>query len=181
MSPSNTMLGAAQKDWLLTEMAAPQGRWTVLANQVAMTPMPFGTAYNMDQWDGYPVERTELLNAMAELRNAVVLTGDFHAAGVGDLQDEAPGSPIVGTELMATSISSNTSATNEALISQYVTGLPQWQWFDATKRGYARATITPDTFGVDFMTVSTLTDVLTPATVNTSWLIQDGQPGAVPA
>ncbi len=60
-----------------------------------------------------------------------------------------------------------------------MTGLPQWQWFDATKRGYARATITPDTFDVDFMAVSTLTDVLTPATVNTSWRITDGTPGAV--
>jgi alkaline phosphatase D len=181
MSPSNTMLGAAQKEWLQAQLAAERGRWSILANQVAMTPMPFGTAYNMDQWDGYPVERTDLLASMAAVRNAVVLTGDFHAAGVGDLQDEPTGSPIVGTELMTTSISSNTSATNESLISQYVTGLPQWQWFDATKRGYARATITPDTFDVDFMTVSTLTDVLTPATVNTSWRITDGTPGAVPA
>jgi len=179
-SPANTMLGATQKSWVQAQLAAQSGRWSVLANQVAMTPMPFGTAFNMDQWDGYPVERTALLASMAAVRNAVVLTGDFHAAGVGDLQDEPTGSPIVGTELMTTSISSNTSATNEALISQYVTSLPQWQWFDATKRGYARATITPSTFDVDFMAVSTLTDVLTPATVNTAWRITDGTPGAVP-
>ncbi|MBX3284621.1 MAG: alkaline phosphatase D family protein [Actinobacteria bacterium] len=178
-SPSNTMLGSTQKAWLQGQLASGGGRWSVLANQVAMTPMPFGTAYNMDQWDGYPVERSALLSSLAGVRNAVVLTGDFHAAGVGDLQDETTGSPIVGTELMTTSISSNTSAANESIISQYVTSLPQWRWFDATKRGYARATITPDTFDVDFMAVDALTDVLGTASVNTSWRISDGAPGAV--
>jgi alkaline phosphatase D len=180
LSPANTMLGAAQLAWLQGELAAERSRWTVVANQVAMTPMPFGTVFNLDQWDGYPVERSTLLGQLAGLRNAVVLTGDFHAAGVGDLQDEAPGSPIVGTELMTTSISSNTSASNEAAISTIVSGLPTWQWFDATKRGYARADITPAGIDVDFVAVDTTTDVLGPATVDTAWRITDAVPGAAP-
>ena len=121
--------------------------------------------------------RTGLSAALAALRMATGvaprLPGALFAQAekrLGDLLD-----------MGALTISSNTSASNESLISNYVTGLPQWQWFDATKRGYARATITPSTCNVDFMTVSTLTDVLTPATVNTSWRITDGTPGAVPA
>lgn len=179
-SPANTMLGSDQLAWLGGEMAASQGRWTVLANQVAMTPMPFGTAFNMDQWDGYPFERSQILGWLGSVRNAVVLTGDFHAAGVGDLQDEAPGSTIVGTELVTTSISSNTSAANEAALSSYVSGLPTWQWFDATKRGYARAKVTPDTFDVDFVVVDASTDVLSPASIGTAWRITDTVPGAAP-
>jgi alkaline phosphatase D len=179
-SPGNTMLGDEQLAWLEGELSSAQGRWTVLANQVAMTPMPFGTAFNMDQWDGYPVERARILGWLQSVRNAVVLTGDFHAAGVGDLQDEVAGSPLVGTELVTTSISSNTSAASEAALTSLVNSLPTWQWFDATKRGYARATITPNTFDVDFVTVDTSTDVLGSPTVNTAWRIADTVPGAVP-
>jgi alkaline phosphatase D len=177
-APGRTMLGAAQLGWLQNRLITTTGRWSILANQTIMTPMPIATAFNMDQWDGYPVERSALLATLATVRNPVVLTGDFHAAGVGDLQDESVGSPVVGTELVTTSISSNTSASQEAAISSYVTGLSQWQWFDATKRGYARATITPDHFDVDFLSVDTTTDTLGPAAVNTAWRITDGVPGA---
>jgi hypothetical protein len=86
----------------------------------------------------------------------------------------------VGTELMATSISSKTTPANEAAISTIVSGLPTWQWFDATKRGYARADITPAGIDVDFVAVDTTTDVLGPATVDTAWRITDAVPGAAP-
>jgi alkaline phosphatase D len=178
-APGRTMLGTSQLAWLQGRLTTTGGRWSILANQTAMTPMPIGTAFNMDQWDGYPLERSALLGTLAGVRNPVVLTGDFHAAGVGDLQDEASGSPVIGTELMTTSITSNTSASNEAAISSFVTSLPQWQWFDATKRGYARAVITPDHFDVDFLSVDTTTNTLGPATLNTAWRITDTVPGAV--
>jgi alkaline phosphatase D len=179
-APGRTMLGSTQRSWLEGRLAATQGRWSVLANQTAMTPMPFGTVFNMDQWDGYPEERSAVLEALAAVRNAVVLTGDFHAAGVGDLQDEATGSPVVGTELVTTSITSNTSAASQTSLTSFVTSLPQWQWFDMTKRGYAKATFTPDHLDVDFVTVDTTTNTLGPATINTAWRISDGVPGAVP-
>jgi alkaline phosphatase D len=179
-APGPTMLGAEQRAWLEGRLAATDGRWSILANQTAMTPMPFGTVLNMDQWDGYPVERRAILEALSAVRNAVVLTGDFHGAGVGDLQDELVGSPVVGTELMATSITSNSSASYQESISTFVTGLPQWQWFDMTARGYGRAVITPEGMDVDFVAVDTTTDVLSPATVTTAWRIADGIPGAVP-
>jgi alkaline phosphatase D len=179
-SPAATMLGAEQRAWLQSELAASTGRWTVLANPVVMTPMPFGTAFNMDQWDGYPVERSQVLGWLSSVRNAVVLTGDFHAAGVGDLRDEGAGSPLVGTELLTTSISSTPTDANAAALNALVAAIPTWQWFDATKRGYARAVVTPDAFDVDFVVVDASTNVLGPASVATSWRINDTVPGAVP-
>ena len=131
-------------------------------------------------WDGYPADRTAVLASLAKARNPIVLTGDFHAAGVADLQDEAFGSPIVGTEFMTTSISSNTTPAKESALNTLFAALPQWQWFDATKRGYARADVTPTTFDVDFISTSTTTDVLGAATVESSWRVVDGTPGADP-
>ncbi len=59
--PNQTMLGAEQLTWLGDQLGGSTARWAGLANQTIMTPMPFGTAYNMDQWDGYAGERSIVL------------------------------------------------------------------------------------------------------------------------
>lgn len=175
--PSRTMLGADQLAWLESELAASTARWSVMGNQTAMTPMPFGTAFNTDQWDGYAAERTRLLGALAAVRNAVVLTGDFHAGGVGRLCDEAPGSPVIGTELMTTSVSSRES--NADLLNTIVRTLPQWPYFEAGKRGYLRCEVTPDRFDADFVVVNALSPTPGPASIDSSWSVLDGTPGPV--
>ncbi|MBX3313116.1 MAG: alkaline phosphatase D family protein [Actinobacteria bacterium] len=178
--PSRTYLGAEQRAWLDDRLASSTARWTVLVNPQVMTPMPIGTGWVMDQWDGFPAERSHVVGQLAQVRNAVVLTGDIHAAGVGHVRDEPAGSPTVATELITTSISSTPTGTEAAVLNQVVNSLEQFPWFDNTKRGYARATITPDHLDVDFVATDVTTDVLGPLTVETSWRIVDGTPGAVP-
>lgn len=178
VDPSRTMLGVEQLAWLQQGLAAADARWTVLANQTVMTPMPIGTAYNLDQWDGYVGERSVVLDHLAGVRNPVVLTGDFHAAGVGHLREEPAGSPVVGTELITTSISSRASSAD--IINSVVRGLDQFPYFEARWRGYLRCDITPERWDADFVVVDAVAATPGPATVDAAWSILDGQPIPVP-
>ncbi len=64
----------------------------------------------MDAWDGYPAARTRLLDGAwnAGVDNLVVLTGDVHVGYALDLKADFddPDSRTIGTELVATSVSS---------------------------------------------------------------------------
>ncbi len=170
--PSRTMLGAEQLAWLEDGLGSSTARWAVLANQVAMTPTPFATVYSADPWDGYVAERTRLLNMLAEVDSPIVFTGDSHAAAVGRLCEEAPGSPVVGTELMTTSISSLTS--NAEAVSNYISSLPQWPYFDSTKRGYLRCDVTPGRWDADFVVVNAVSPTRQPSTVDSRWVVHHG-------
>ena len=113
-SAEQTMLGAAQREWLLDGVAASTAIWDVIAQQVFM----FGgnavvgadpPVVVVDTWDGYDGERRVVLDAVgASADNLVVLTGDFHAAVVADLRVDPYdlSLPVVGAEFMASSISS---------------------------------------------------------------------------
>lgn len=175
--PAQTMLGAEQLTWLGEQLGSSTARWAGLANQTIMTPMPFGGAYNMDQWDGYAGERSIILDWLADVRNPVVLTGDFHAAGLGRLGEDAVGAPVVGTELITTSISSRSSSAD--VITAFVRTLAQFPYFDATKRGYLRCDVTPERWDADFVTLDALSPTPGPAAVDAAWSILDGQPGGV--
>ena len=59
--------------------------------------------YNLDAWDGYPVER-EKLYAICAGKNIITLAGDTHNGWYGDLKD-AKGQ-TVGKEIATTSVSS---------------------------------------------------------------------------
>jgi alkaline phosphatase D len=64
----------------------------------------------MDKWDAYPAARTRLLDAIAARNggDGVVLSRDVHQARAGTLRRDPrnPASTALGTEFVATSISS---------------------------------------------------------------------------
>ena len=78
--------------------------------------------------------------------NPVVVTGDIHAAGVGDLVDELPdGSPsteVRGVELVGGSISSTFPAGLEDVAEQLIRQLPHVHFADTRRRGYMVAEAT---------------------------------------
>ena len=65
----------------------------------------------MDAWDGVAAARNRLLGFVRDARigNVVVLTGDIHSSWVTDLKTDFadPTSPVVATEFVGTSISSD--------------------------------------------------------------------------
>jgi phosphodiesterase/alkaline phosphatase D-like protein len=74
------ILGAAQMRWLIASLKASTARWKIIANQVVIAPMDYGTGDSPDSWGGYGSSRTELLGAIeqAGIENVVFVTGDAH-------------------------------------------------------------------------------------------------------
>jgi alkaline phosphatase D len=119
-SPVGTMLGKAQKAWWKATMQASDATWKLWGNEVPLMRMQvkdvggalgFDRVLNGDAWDGYPTERAELMTFLRtqDIRNVVVLTGDFHAHFAGVIMDDydAQNPTPVATELVAAGISSN--------------------------------------------------------------------------
>ncbi len=183
-----TMLGAAQREWLLEGAATSNAVWDVLAQQVFMfganaIPGAEPPVVVVDTWDGYTEERRSVLETLRDsVDNLVVLTGDFHSAAVADLRTEPLDRdlPVVGTEFMATSISSSffdADAEIEGLVSAALAANPHIKWFDAT-RGYTRCEVTPDRWVATYRSVADQFDEDSPVSTISSWEVVAGTPGA---
>lgn len=121
----------------------------------------FGLPLNTDQWDGYPAARARLLSLLRQVGgNAIVLTGDSHAAWANELPD--PSGARVAVELGATSVTSPGAGAIFAgsgldIDAELVRRNPQVKWTDQSSHGYLLLTLTKDEARADFMTVSTIT------------------------
>lgn len=114
--------------------------------------------YNLDAWDGYFIEREQILNRANVMgKNLICLAGDTHNAWASDLRatntvtgklSEKP----VGVEFATSSVSSpgfdqylSLSATEKVVFESAITELVEdLRFMDATRRGYMEVTFTPD-------------------------------------
>ncbi|RKN37018.1 alkaline phosphatase D family protein [Streptomyces hoynatensis] len=184
-SPLLTMLGAEQKRWLVEGLHRSPARWNLIASQIMLAETDLlpgaGKRWYYDAWDGYQVERNELLGELASVRNPVVLTGDRHLTMVSDLKRDFadPSSQVVGAEFVGTSISSNGDQDQAAFHAQFdplVPDNPHWKLIDA-HRGYHLFDI--DRHGVEAR-VRIVDTVLQPASAAhtlASLRVTDGRPG----
>ncbi|TWU05222.1 Alkaline phosphatase D precursor [Symmachiella macrocystis] len=189
LDPQATMLGAKQEHWLMSSLLKSPSTWNVLAQQVMMAPLNRGEGeyrrYSMDQWPGYEISRRRLLRFFHErnIPNPVVLTGDIHLNWVNDLQldFEDPKSPLVGTELVGTSMTSSGNGGNH--IPEYERAAAQndfVRWYNSN-RGYVSCELTPKTWTSHFRVTPYVDKPGAPILTKGSFVIQQGQPGAKPA
>lgn len=179
-----TLTGAAQEKWLLDNLAAGGSRWDLLGQQIFFAQRDgdgaSGTCdISEDAWDGYRASRTRITQGWVnrQVRNPVVLTGDVHRHWANNLRvnyfDET--SPIVGAELVATSVTSNGSSTTPPELPDN----PHLNYV-GNYRGYIRATLTNAQLKAEFMRVSSVKE-RDPAKVTLSvaqtFVVQDGRPG----
>jgi alkaline phosphatase D len=86
-----TFLGADQKAWLKRALKESPARWKVVANQdmiMSLDVLPLvPSSINPDAWDGYGVERRELLEYVrnAGIEDVTFITGDIHTFFAGDV------------------------------------------------------------------------------------------------
>jgi alkaline phosphatase D len=189
LDPNTTMLGPEQEQWVLAGLDASRARWNILAQQVLMAQLdhrePPSRYFWTDAWDGYMGARNRLLTHVAsrDIRNLIVLTGDWHCAFVNDLKldFEDPDSPTVGTEFVVTSISSNGDSTD---YQNYYGPMIPWNphiKFFADRRGYQRVVVTPDRLQTDLQMVETIRNPDAGISTLASFVVEDGVPGAQPA
>ncbi len=182
-SPDQTMLGEPQKQWLIEGLESSDAVWDVLANQTVMTRLPIaGAVFNFDQWDGYDAERREILEAAAarDDGNLVVVTGDIHAFGVGELQAEADGEPL-GVEFVGGSISSTFPDQFASVVQESVSGLPQIRFADTAANGYGVLELTADECRCRLRSVSTTQAETAEIATLSAWTVTAGDPSPTPA
>jgi alkaline phosphatase D len=152
--PERSLLGAEQEAWVAANIRGVDKVWNVLANQTVMTDIRLGAAVlNFDQWDGYAPDRDRVLTDITEqgVENLIVLTGDIHLSGVGQLTTTANPTTAVGIEFVTTSISSGGNVPPET--QGLLQALPNIIDAEASHRGYILHTITPETWTAQYRIV----------------------------
>ncbi len=192
--PSVTMTGPEQERWLLDGLTGSQATWNVIANQVLMAQLDHDTTaagerYWNDSWDGYPAARQRVLTHIAGLVsqqtlekpfNVVVITGDWHSSFVNDLKVDFKdrNSPIVATEFVGTSITSNgDSDIYQRYYGPMIPHNPHIKFFDGVHRGYVLCKLDRDRWVTDLLKVSSVTKP-TWSVSKDSFVVRSGVPGA---
>jgi alkaline phosphatase D len=187
--PTRTMLGDAQEAWLRDGLDRSDARWNLIAQQVPMMHIDVGAntqELKLDKWDAYPVARQRLLEFLAKRRpaNPVVLTGDLHDAWVGDLtlNFDDPDAPVVGTEFIGTSISSDGDGAeaSEDGIAAFANGRNPHIHFHHYRRGYTTLDITPTQLTATYRAIPFVSAPDAPINTAARFTVADGEPGAHP-
>jgi alkaline phosphatase D len=187
MSPEQSILGQNQKDWLFEGLSAADARWTVIAQQVMVARMR-GTndegdeTWSMDKWDGYPLERQAMLDALSAsgTPNPVVLTGDIHSNWVTDLKldFDDPSSATVASEFVCTSLSSGGDGQDMTGRGAASLAANEHIKFYNSQRGYVTATVTPQLWTSEYKIVPFVTRPGAPLETRATFVVEDGRPGA---
>ena len=185
LDPKRTMLGAEQRGWLLGGLASSRAQWNVVAQSVRFAqqdsnPDPAKHTFDgVDNWMGYVADRQAVLEQLARTRNPVVLSGDSHVNFVYDLKRDFSDSrsPVIGAELLGTSISSEGDPSPASTQFDPSTKNPQLRFFD-NHRGYVRCSIERSRLTADFRAVATVRQPTAPVRTTATFAIDDGRPGA---
>ena len=181
-----TKLGAAQRQWLLDGLGASGARWNVLAQGTMMGELKHnqeGTYFWQDAWDGYPGERSRILQAIDDMgvANPVSIAGDWHSTFVhnlkADYDDDA--APVVATEFVGTSISSN----GDGLVygPYYGPMVPfneHIEFFDGDRRGYVLCKLDHELWRTELRMVESVSDPDAAEYTFATFVVENGQPGA---
>jgi alkaline phosphatase D len=186
-SAGRTMLGRTQERWLDRSFGDSRAAWNVLAQQTTMSqfdqkPGPGRRAWT-DGWDGYPAARSRLLSSILDrkIRNPVVIGGDVHSFNVAQLKldFDDPASPIVASEFVGTSITSQAWAQErlDALRSEN----PHMLLMDSRYRGYVRMEVTPTRLAADLRAMESVTRREAACDTLASFVVENGRPGPLKA
>ncbi|MFZ9158410.1 MAG: alkaline phosphatase D family protein, partial [Ilumatobacteraceae bacterium] len=149
--PERSMLGSEQEQWVANNIAS-DAVWAVLANQTVMSDIRLGDAIlNYDQWDGYSPSRDRVLESTTAAENLIVLTGDIHLAGVGQLTTSSDPSTSRGVEFVTTSITSD--ANIDASLEALLVSLPNIIDAEVSHRGYTLHTVTANDWTAQYRIV----------------------------
>jgi len=146
--PERTLLGFEQESWFETQIEAASAHWRFIGQQVVFGNIQrAGTIFNPDQWDGYDAARRRLLEAIQEIRNVVVLSGDLHSSGATELSpdpydpamyDPETGAGSLAVEFVTPGITSPAfpAGGNQSFLPAILADNPHIRFADIENRGY---------------------------------------------
>jgi alkaline phosphatase D len=183
LAAGRTMLGRQQEQWLYDGLSGSPATWHVLAQQVMMVQLDRNTdaqilAPDMDTWNGAVAARQRLFDVLQRqrVRNPVVLSGDIHSHWAGQLKadftDEK--SAVVGTEFVATSISSGGDGSDQHdETPQVLAQNPHMKFFNS-QRGYLSIEVTPQRWQTHFRTLDYVTRRGAPLGTRATYVLENG-------
>ena len=184
LDPARTMLGAEQEAWFASGMKSASTRWNVLAQQTLMAQ--FGRfrdgrqSFWADGWDGYPVARQKLLEAVAgsPVRDTMVLGGDVHSFWAADLRPDygRAASPVVATEFVGGSLTSQGFPEN--VIRGALPDNPHIRYARTNVYGYGLVALETRQATVTFRNVQSIKEQHSPIADLARFVVEAGQPGA---
>ncbi|MFO1065799.1 MAG: alkaline phosphatase D family protein [Pirellulales bacterium] len=185
-SPHATVLGKDQEQWLFDSLSRSTSTWNILAQQIMMARVDRvpgeNDAFSMDQWAGYDVPRTRLLQSLSDRKvaNPVVLTGDIHSNWVNDLKvnfDDEKG-PVVATEFVGTSISSGGDGVEKSKDTDGILAENPFVRFQNNERGYVRCTLNDREWKSDYCVIPKITIPGGERVVRAGFVVEAGKAGA---
>lgn len=183
--PGRTMLGEAQEKWLLKGLSDTSVRWRVLEDpvQMAQQDQAAGPAVDVpnDPWDGYAWYRTHLLSQIHEMgvKNLVHMAGNGHWNMAANLHVnfDDPNSPVVGTDFMATSISSGGDGEDMSGTTRRRLAASPWIKLGNNRRGYHKTTYTKAELRQEIKVLPYVTQPGAPVITRATAIVRDGVPG----
>jgi alkaline phosphatase D len=175
-----SFLGRRQLDFVADRVTGSTATWKVLGTQTMTMPMLFsgGRYARFDAWQGYPVEREELLSRIhnSDTKDVVFMAGDAHAFYAGDVRRQMGAGDSVAVEFVSGSITSkgrgesvvdlgdgNVFYGNDAAPNSSAAMMPVLReynpWLvagDVDHHGYVKVTATPKTFDVEMRRMATI-------------------------
>jgi alkaline phosphatase D len=187
LDPDRTMLGAAQERWFAEGMSGASARWNLLAQQTLMAELDRGPGerhiYWADGWDGYPMARQRLLDAVAAspVKDTLVLGGDVHAFWAADLKPDFahPKAPTIATEFVGGSITSQGPPADR--LRAVAAKNPHIRSALTEVNGYGLVVLDTKQAVVSFRALSDVRDPKSAIVTAQRFAVEAGHPGAVRA
>lgn len=191
------MLDPNQFNWLKSGLQQSQAQWKVLVSPVTFSTLilsRFPDFRNPDLWDGYPYQRRQLLNFLANnnIGNFVTISGDYHMAFAMDIPlninnvfnlsnyDPATGAGSIGVNFVGTSYSAALCCRNTDT-EVWRDRNPHMKYVNVAFKGYNVLDITPEKVTCDYFYVNTTDYPNTePDWHDASWCVEDGGGHLVP-
>ncbi|MFE0171763.1 alkaline phosphatase D family protein [Streptomyces sp. NPDC059002] len=186
--PARTITGATQERWLIDGWHRSRAQWNVVPQQVTFSQRKLDLTaqakLSMDAWDGYRASRQRVLAGAkaAGLDNLMILTGDVHVGYAFDIKADFddPSSRTLGTEIVATSISSGKDGADKpANWDTYTKANPHLKFYNG-RRGYVTVSLDREQARADFKTVSAVTVPGASIKTTASFVTESGNPGLKP-
>ena len=179
------IFGADQENWLDKTLADSRAKWTVIAQQTLLserdTAKGPATHYSLDGWDGYRASRERLVKGLgdANIENPLVIGGDLHAFYTADVKADYSdaNAPTVASEFVCGSITSD--GPTEASVATVLAENPHLKYANGKDHGYAILSLDDKQARSDFMIVSDRKKPDATTSIGPSFVVADGQKGAV--
>jgi alkaline phosphatase D len=216
--PDRTLTGADQMAFLKDGLRPDAPQWRLVGNPVTIAPFVVAslpqsvqdllgglgggaalpsTALNLDQWDGYTADRTEILDHIVDqgVRDVVFLTGDIHSSWANDLPYPSANSTLysllggsAGVEFVGPSVTSNNVkdyvpsqagaptgvAAGEAAAAAVQQLNPHIKYLDLNNHGFMVVDVTPARVQSDWFFISERADPEATLRHGASWATSTG-------